>query len=44
MIWITGILGFLVGSGVGALLFKVFKSDEARVRELLVQLLQLVSL
>jgi uncharacterized membrane-anchored protein YhcB (DUF1043 family) len=34
MIWIAGILSFLVGSAAGALLFKIFRSDEARVKEL----------
>ena len=38
MTWITGILGFLAGSAIGALLYKVFKSDEARVKELQLQL------
>ena len=34
MIWITGIAGLLAGAVVGALLFKLLKSDEAKVREL----------
>jgi uncharacterized membrane-anchored protein YhcB (DUF1043 family) len=38
MIWIAGILGFLVGSAAGALLFKIFRSDEARVKELQLKL------
>lgn len=38
MIWIAGILGFLVGSAAGALLFKIFRSDEARVKELMLKL------
>jgi uncharacterized membrane-anchored protein YhcB (DUF1043 family) len=38
MIWIAGILSFLVGSAAGALLFKAFRSDEARVKELQMKL------
>ena len=41
MIWITAIACFVVGSAVGALLFKAFKSDEARVQSLKQQLQQL---
>jgi uncharacterized membrane-anchored protein YhcB (DUF1043 family) len=38
MIWIAGIVSFLVGSAAGALLFKIFRSDEARVKELQLKL------
>lgn len=34
MSWIVGIASFLVGSAAGALLFRHFRSDEARVKEL----------
>lgn len=34
MIWITGIAAFLVGAGTGALLYKLLRSDEARVKAL----------
>ena len=34
MIWLSGIIGFLIGMGAGAALFKQFKSDAARVRQL----------
>jgi len=41
MMWIIAIACFVVGSAVGALLFKAFKSDEARVQTLKLQLQQL---
>lgn len=34
MVWITGIAAFLVGAGAGALLYKLLRSDEARVKAL----------
>ena len=34
MIWLSGIIGFLIGMGAGAALFRQFKSDTAKVRQL----------
>lgn len=34
MVWITGIAAFLIGAGTGALLYKLFRSDEAKVKAL----------
>ncbi|HWK53617.1 MAG TPA: DUF1043 family protein [Hyphomicrobiales bacterium] len=41
MSWILAIACFLVGAAVGALLFKLLRSDEAQVRELKQQLQRL---
>lgn len=41
MIWIVALGCFLVGAAAGALLFKVFRSDEAQVRSLKQQLQKL---
>ena len=41
MIWITGIVAFLVGAGAGALLFKLLRSDEAKVKALNLKLQEL---
>lgn len=41
MSWIIGITCFLVGSAAGALLFRTFRSDEVRVKQLESQLQQL---
>lgn len=41
MIWITGIAAFLAGAGIGALLYKVLRSDEARVKALETKLQEL---
>ncbi|MDR0780924.1 MAG: YhcB family protein [Pseudomonadales bacterium] len=41
MIWIIALGCFLVGAAVGALLFRVFHSNEARIRELEQQLQQI---
>ena len=38
MTWLTGLVIFIIGLGVGALLYKQLKSDEARVRSLEEQL------
>ena len=38
MIWLTGLLAFVIGLIVGAVVYKQFKSDEARVRQLEEQL------
>ena len=34
MIWLTGIIGFAIGLCTGAVLFKQFKSDAVKVRQL----------
>lgn len=34
MSWIIGIVSFLVGTAAGALLFRTFRSDEVKVKEL----------
>lgn len=41
MMWLGGILSFLVGAVVGAILYKVFRSDAVKVRKLEGQLQQL---
>lgn len=41
MSWIIGISCFLIGAAAGALLFRTFRSDEARVKQLEQQLLAL---
>ena len=41
MSWIIGIICFLVGAAAGALLFRIFRSDEVRVKHLEAQLRQL---
>lgn len=41
MSWIIGITCFLIGAAAGALLFRTFRSDEARVKQLEAQLQQL---
>lgn len=41
MIWIAGIVAFLAGTALGALLYKVFRSDEARVKALELKLQEL---
>ena len=38
MIWLTGLLAFIIGLIVGAVVYKQFKSDEARVKQLEEQL------
>lgn len=43
MVWLTGILSFAVGMCIGAVLFKVFKSDAAKVELLEEQLEELQS-
>jgi len=39
--WLIGIVCFLAGVGAGALLFKIFRSDEVKVKELEERLQQL---
>lgn len=41
MSWIIGITCFLIGAAAGALLFRIFRSDEVRVKQLETQLQQL---
>lgn len=41
MSWIIGLTSFLIGAAAGALLFRVFKSDEAKVKDLEVALQKL---
>lgn len=41
MSWLIGIVTFLAGSAAGALLYKVYRSDEAKVRQLETRLQQL---
>ncbi len=41
MSWIIGITCLLIGAAVGALLFRTFRSDEVRVKQLETQLQQL---
>lgn len=41
MTWLSGILGFLVGALIGAILYKVFRSDAVKVRKLEGELQQL---
>jgi uncharacterized membrane-anchored protein YhcB (DUF1043 family) len=41
MIWIVALGCFLAGAAAGALLFKIFRSDEAQVRDLKQQLQRL---
>jgi uncharacterized protein len=41
MVWIIGIVCFLVGAGLGALLFKTLRSDAVKVKELEGRLQQL---
>lgn len=41
MAWLIGLICFLVGAGAGALMFKIFRSDEAKVEELEARLQQL---
>jgi uncharacterized membrane-anchored protein YhcB (DUF1043 family) len=41
MSWIIGITCLLIGAAVGALLFRAFRSDEVRVKQLETQLQQL---
>lgn len=41
MFWIIGLVSFLVGAATGALLFRVFKSDEVKVKDLEEQLQKL---
>lgn len=41
MAWIIGITCFLIGAAAGALLFRIFRSDEVRVKHLEAQLQKL---
>jgi uncharacterized membrane-anchored protein YhcB (DUF1043 family) len=41
MAWIIGISCFLIGAAAGALLFRIFRSDEVRVKQLEAQLQKL---
>lgn len=41
MMWLGGILSFLVGTLIGAILYKAFRSDAAKIRKLEGQLQQL---
>lgn len=41
MAWLSGILSFLVGALIGAILYKVFRSDAVKVRKLEGELQQL---
>jgi len=38
MSWIIGLISFLIGAALGALLFRAFRSDEAKVKNLQAEL------